>query len=148
MWGIYVFPYSKVTWSSHVWRKWLTSRMCSETIFLLYAYIKYLFSIIIYYQVGIVLFYLFMFIYLFLLFNNMLCATFIHISWALWNIIVYSFLWQATTRRSYLEVHEFNGNFKGMQVRFRVTSVIGHVFRYFKNLCTLFPLDIYQCTWA
>ena len=94
------------------------------------------------------LIYLFMFIYLFLLFNNMLCATFIHISWALWNIIVYSFLWQATTRRSYLEVHEFNGNFKGMQVRFRVTSVIGHVFRYFKNLCTLFPLDIYQCTWA
>lgn len=36
---------------------------------------------------------------------------------------------QMSSRRSYLEVHEFDGSFKGSPVRFKVTSVIGHVLR-------------------
>lgn len=32
-----------------------------------------------------------------------------------------------SSRRSYLEVHEFDGSFRGTSVRFKVTSVIGHV---------------------
>ncbi|CAI5990796.1 unnamed protein product, partial [Closterium sp. NIES-65] len=31
------------------------------------------------------------------------------------------------SRRSWLDVHEFNGDFRGGPARFRVTSVIGHV---------------------
>lgn len=32
-----------------------------------------------------------------------------------------------SSRRSHLEVHEFDGSFRGTPVRFKVTSVIGHV---------------------
>ncbi|CAI5998652.1 unnamed protein product [Closterium sp. NIES-64] len=34
---------------------------------------------------------------------------------------------QMASRRSWLDVHEFNGDFRGGPARFRVTSVIGHV---------------------
>ncbi|CAI5500628.1 unnamed protein product, partial [Closterium sp. Naga37s-1] len=34
---------------------------------------------------------------------------------------------QMASRRSWLDVHEFNGDFRGGPARFRITSVIGHV---------------------
>lgn len=38
------------------------------------------------------------------------------------------------TRRGSTEVHEFDGKFLGSPAHFRVTSVIGHVFRYLSYL--------------
>lgn len=35
-----------------------------------------------------------------------------------------------STRRGSTEVHEFDGMFLGFPVHYKVTSVIGHVFRY------------------
>ena len=35
-----------------------------------------------------------------------------------------------STRRSSIEVYEFNGTFHGSNAQYKVTSVIGHVFRF------------------
>lgn len=56
---------------------------------------------------------------------------------------------RAIVRRSFLDVHEFNGNFKGFPVRYRVTSVIGHVLSVdfpprYQNWETTDPLDLFQ----
>lgn len=40
------------------------------------------------------------------------------------------FMLQMSTRRGSTEVHEFDGMFRGGHARFKVTAVIGHVFRY------------------
>lgn len=58
------------------------------------------------------------------------------------------------TRRGSTEVHEFEGKFLRAPARFKVTSVIGHVFRFFSPrkyfityLCTQVfyaPLVIYH----
>jgi len=37
------------------------------------------------------------------------------------------------TRRGSTEVHEFDGKFLRAPARFKVTSVIGHVFRFFSR---------------
>jgi DNA topoisomerase-3 len=37
---------------------------------------------------------------------------------------------QMSTRRGSTEVHEFDGMFRGFKAHYRVTSVIGHVFRF------------------
>ncbi|CAM6081712.1 unnamed protein product [Calypogeia fissa] len=54
-----------------------------------------------------------------------------------------------TTRRSFLEVHEFDGTFKGTTVRYKVTSVIGHVLSIdfppkYQNWDTTDPLDLFE----
>uniref|UniRef100_A0A2N9J882 DNA topoisomerase n=1 Tax=Fagus sylvatica TaxID=28930 RepID=A0A2N9J882_FAGSY len=36
---------------------------------------------------------------------------------------------QMSTRKGSTDVHEFEGMFRGFRVHFKVTSVIGHVFR-------------------
>lgn len=56
---------------------------------------------------------------------------------------------RAVVKRSYLDVHEFNGNFKGIPARYKVTSVIGHVFSVdfpprFQNWETTDPKDLFQ----
>lgn len=37
---------------------------------------------------------------------------------------------QMSSRRGSTEVHEFDGTFLGYRVQYKVTSVIGHVFRF------------------
>lgn len=37
---------------------------------------------------------------------------------------------QMSTRRGSTEVHEFDGMFQGFSAHYKVTSVIGHVFRF------------------
>lgn len=40
---------------------------------------------------------------------------------------------QMFTRKGSTDVHEFDGKFLGSHAQFKVTSVIGHVFRSFSN---------------
>ncbi|BBM98000.1 DNA topoisomerase III [Marchantia polymorpha subsp. ruderalis] len=56
---------------------------------------------------------------------------------------------QMNTRRSFLEVHEFDGNFRGSNVRYKVTSVIGHVLSIdfppkYQNWDTTNPFDLFD----
>lgn len=46
------------------------------------------------------------------------------------NRLYLLFLLQMSTRRGSTEVHEFDGMFQGFKAHYRVTSVIGHVFRF------------------
>ncbi|CAI5475425.1 unnamed protein product [Closterium sp. Yama58-4] len=57
---------------------------------------------------------------------------------------------QMASRRSWLDVHEFNGDFRGGPARFKVTSVIGHVLRFLKifpalALCCAFLPCVLRC---
>lgn len=47
---------------------------------------------------------------------------------------------QMSTRRGTTEVHEFHGTFQGSHVQYKVTSVIGHVFRFLFSLVNIFLL--------
>ncbi|CAK8567137.1 unnamed protein product [Lathyrus sativus] len=56
---------------------------------------------------------------------------------------------QMSTRRGSTEVHEFDGRFLGAPARFKVTSVIGHVFSVdfhgkYQDWATTDPLDLFQ----
>ncbi|KAJ7297715.1 hypothetical protein O6H91_Y040400 [Diphasiastrum complanatum] len=56
---------------------------------------------------------------------------------------------RAHSRRSFLDVHEFDGTFKGFQVRYKVTSVIGHVLSIdfpsnYQNWDTTDPFSLFQ----
>eukprot|EP00249_Psilotum_nudum_P012211 c23652_g1_i1 orf=91-2673(+) len=58
---------------------------------------------------------------------------------------------QAALRKSYLDVYEFNGTFKGSFVHYKVTSVIGHVFSVdfpprYQNWETTDPFDLFQAS--
>ncbi|KAJ0463670.1 putative DNA topoisomerase [Helianthus annuus] len=44
---------------------------------------------------------------------------------------------QMSSRRGSTEVHEFDGTFLGYRVQYKVTSVIGHVFRFSTNVSRL-----------
>ena len=56
---------------------------------------------------------------------------------------------QAHSRRSFLEVHEWNGSFRGRIANFRMTSVIGHVLSIdfpakFQNWETTDPASLFD----
>ncbi|KAL5075977.1 hypothetical protein RYX36_014961 [Vicia faba] len=56
---------------------------------------------------------------------------------------------QMSTRRGSTDVHEFDGRFLGAHARFKVTSVIGHVFSVdfhgkYQDWATTDPLDLFQ----
>jgi hypothetical protein len=57
---------------------------------------------------------------------------------------------QAASRRSYLEVHEFPGQFQGHPANFKMTSVIGHVLRLVLvqgskvKVCNVFRFNLVQ----
>ena len=58
-------------------------------------------------------------------------------------------LLQAHSRRSFLEVHEWNGPFRGRPAHFRMTSVIGHVLSIdfpakFQNWETTDPASLFD----
>jgi DNA topoisomerase-3 len=53
-----------------------------------------------------------------------------------------------SSRRSYLEVHEFDGRFRGLDVRYKITSVIGHVLSIdfppkYQNWDTTDPFELF-----
>jgi len=56
---------------------------------------------------------------------------------------------RTSSRRSYLEVHEFDGTFRGVPVRYKITSVIGHVLSIdfpskYQNWDTTDPFELFE----